>query len=316
MKILLTGHKGWIGEKLYYHLAAGGLHQIVGFDFKGLPMEWHYHYSKIKDSLYEPPDLIIHCGAISDSQEAGHLVYHCNYVATKHLADDAARWGSKFMFFSSAAAIDPLNDYGRYKRVAEDYISAKLPPDQFCILRFFNVWGPDEGDKINPSIVWKILNNKLEVVYEPCVRDFVHIDDVVRYTRKMIDNWCPGLWEFGTGNPVEIGKLVEHCYHYTRTAIQIPRSQRTPFAVAKRLVSEHGRQMQGIILKSVWELIDTAMDELGYNNNSPMPDGANSAGGGKIGEASQGKPCDESDESGTSDCEGNPDMDCEPRTSG
>lgn len=259
--ILITGHEGFIGKQLYDRLSHK--HPVIGFDCGTDYYEWIHQYSNLKESLHKPPSLIIHCGAISDSRAEGKRVFDLNYRATKRLIDDAYGWVSKFIFLSSCTAKDPQTDYGRSKRVGEDYLFAKLSPSQICCLRLFNIWGDDEKSKVSPSIVHKLIHNELRVAYEDCIRDFVHVFDLVTEIRKLVDDdkWQPGLWEVGTCIPTNIHKLAQHCHAY-ESSISMPKSEPAPMVIPRELVAEPGRRLPNMKLVGIWDRINTAIDQV------------------------------------------------------
>lgn len=211
MKILLTGHKGFLGRHINKILKFNDVHEVYGFDCDS-------KYNMFADMLRELKrdevkfDLIVHNGAISNSQVTDNLLWQLNYRASTEFADYCKQTSTKLIYISSAAAIDPDVPYGWSKHCAEFYMSQKVNRMNLCILRPFNIWDFDEVGKVSPSIVYKILTGKLERAYEGCLRDFVHVSDVANAVQRVVNDWVHGVFDIGTAQPTNIATLVEQLY--------------------------------------------------------------------------------------------------------
>ena len=240
MRVLITGCKGMVGRKLCEHLSIfDSRYELRGFDSGKDLDQWMVDWHHFKDSMYCTPDMIVHTGAVSSSHATGNRVWELNCEATRLLADEAASWGSKFLFFSSCAAIEPSSDYGWSKRFSEDYLRARLDAENLCIFRPFNIWDISDNEKLkeNPSIVYKIFHNSLDCVYSGCVRDFIHCCKVAVCVEEQLRNWEPGLWELGTGKGVLIENLARTCSDM-RDEICMPPIVECPQDVPLRLVAD------------------------------------------------------------------------------
>ena len=223
MKILLTGHKGFIGKRLHAALVE---HEVTGLD-----CDYDMEAFKLPDGCF---DVVVHCGGLADSGATGHKLWQLNYFATAEIADFCTATETKLIFFSSAAAIDPKNSYGWSKHCAEFYLNTVCNPEP-CIFRPFNIWSYDESPP--RSIVAKLLNKTLQQVYHGCVRDFVHIDDIVNAVLHVVDHkeWIHGTFELGTGEPTDIETLANLLY--AGTSIYRPTIESIPVDIIKRLVA-------------------------------------------------------------------------------
>lgn len=203
MNIILTGNMGWIGGKLMDRLK--GAHHIEAFDsINYSSFRWQFEQIKNDGRDY---DLLIHCGAISDSVAVGNNLWEMNYKATCELGDFCEERNMKMLFISSCAAIDPDTPYGWSKHCAEFYLNHKVMGLHLCILRPYNIWGFDEGNKISPSIIYRMMTGELPVIYKGCERDFVFVDDVVHSICRLVTDWQPGTFEIGSGIATEIETL-------------------------------------------------------------------------------------------------------------
>lgn len=209
MRILLTGHKGFLGRQIYKGL--NNTHDIKGFDCDS---EFDLFVDMFRELMSDDDiyDLVIHNGALSNSQVTDNLLWELNYKASIRIADYCEHTHTKLIFISSAAAIDPDIPYGWSKHCAEYYMSQVVTSRNLCILRPYNIWDYDEVGKESPSIVYKILAGKLERAYNGCLRDFVHVTNVANAIRRVVYDWEHGVFSIGTAKPTNIATLVDQLY--------------------------------------------------------------------------------------------------------
>lgn len=220
MKILITGHKGFIGQNLTLYLQ--NEHELFGY-------EWQ------EDNLPEVEgfDWVIHVGAISSTTETDvDKVMLQNYEFSKWLFNQCNAKNVNFQYASSASV------YGQYEKFNEDdpkqpqspYAWSKylfdrwvwgLPNRNIVVqgLRYFNVYGPLEDHKGNQaSPITKFTKQAKETgkiaLFENSdkyLRDFVFVGDVCEVHKQLLENNTPGLYNVGTGNAVsfeEVAKIV------------------------------------------------------------------------------------------------------------
>ena len=211
MDILLTGHEGFLGSEIYKVLTRENALAVQGLTVQTFE-QWSRNFIDIQ-RLCGPVDVIIHCGAITDSGRTDNQLWQLNYQASCELARYAEETNAKLLFISSATAIEPSTPYGWSKHCAEFYMMQKVAGMNLCTFRPYNIWGFDESMKANPSIVYKILTRKLKEVYLQCTRDFIYISDVVDAVQQVIHNWTPGTYDIGTAQPTNISDLVNYLYN-------------------------------------------------------------------------------------------------------
>ena len=193
-------------------------------------------------------EVIFHMGAISATTETDVDKIVANNIA---LTLDLWRWcawrGARLIYASSAAtygdgaqgfdddgtcealaALRPLNPYGWSKhlvdrRVARMIASGDIAPPQWAGLKFFNVYGPNEGHKGDMMSVVAKLYPKLKAG-EPArlfkshrdgyadggqLRDFIHVGDTVDVMLWLYDNpQVSGLFNVGTGQARSFADLA------------------------------------------------------------------------------------------------------------
>ena len=219
-------------------------HSVDGFDCLKPYNEWQAEFART-DKMSDDKDLIVHIGAVVDPNVASidneSELWEMNYCATKLLGEYAQAIGAKMLFFSSYAAKDPTTPYGWSKRVAEDILKATLPEQDLCIFRPLVIWDYHEAGKRGPSIVYRILSETLDFVYENCVRDCVHVSDVARAVGQIIGDWQSGTYEIGLGKEIEIDYLVREIYDRLPTSFSKPEVVPSPLA-CNYAVAEHRLQ--------------------------------------------------------------------------
>jgi len=184
MKLLITGHKGYIGNKLFNKLN-DGINIVHGLDLKDG-----------RDVIHHLPnisyDYVFHLAAfpsVQQSVEEPSDTFRNNAYATSVLLEWAKNHNVKrVVFSSSAAAAEITSPYGFHKRISEQeckLYSQLYGLDTAC-LRYYNVYSEDQiyGGSYSTAIsAWmQMIREGRELRIDgdgEQTRDFVHVDDVV-----------------------------------------------------------------------------------------------------------------------------------------
>ena len=155
MKILVTGHEGFIGKNLASYL------KYKGHDVEG----WEWQENKFPDA--QQYDRVIHCGAISSTTETNvEKILKQNYEWTMKLIEICDMMGTTLQYSSSASVYGPGNDgfredsecfpqnpYAWSKYLIDRWINEYSNDFKINIqgFRYFNVYGNYEEHKGNQA---------------------------------------------------------------------------------------------------------------------------------------------------------------------
>lgn len=218
MKVLLTGHKGFIGSHLLRKFTSEG-HIVSTY-------EW--------GDAYHPPvngqDWVVHVGAISSTTETDvEKIMIQNVDHSIELYNQCIEHGVNFQFASSASLyglgkefketspVDPRTPYAWSKYLVERYIRNNPSPARAQIFRYFNVYGTNEehkGKQASPFTQFKkqsIEQGFVEVFYNSDVyrRDFISVEKIVDLHTKFFDVEESGVWNFGTGKTMSFMEVAK-----------------------------------------------------------------------------------------------------------
>ena len=222
MRVLVTGHKGYIGTVLMPMLLADG-HAVVGLDtnlyarcsFGGgivdVPEMRKDTRDVLPDDLAEV-DAVIHLAALSNdplSDLNPQLTYEINYRASVELAKLAKKMGVRRFLFSSScstygaagdemlteeAALNPVTPYGHSKVLAEQEISA-LADDGFSptFLRNATAYGASPRMRfdivLNNLVAWACATGEVLIKSDGTPwRPVVHVADIARVFIAVLDD--------------------------------------------------------------------------------------------------------------------------------
>lgn len=195
---LISGGLGFIGSHVYeamkddYDITIVDNHsnnKITAKDVNCLVVD-----SDIRDYYSNQIfDYVIHLAAIASiNPEFDPELYSVNIHGFENIHGLYYR---NFIYASSAAAINKLNDYGKTKAHNEHIARLDLG------FRFFNVYG-----KRDNGIVGKLLKPNPVIFGGTQTRDFVYVKDVVDTILSNLDK--KGIIEVGTGIETSINELA------------------------------------------------------------------------------------------------------------
>ena len=258
--IILTGGGGMIGSMIAWHLNTQmNFDDFVIVDdlineqqennFKKRKFIEYIEKDDLKKYLSDKKNVsaVIHMGAISATTESNfNRLLQSNIRFSQALWHWCAENKVPFIYASSAATygdgsvgyddneseldkLSPLNAYGYSKHFFDRWVQLELSknqptPPQWCGLKFFNVYGPNEYHKGRmASVVFHSFNQfketnqiKLFKSEHPSysdgmqVRDFIYVKDAVKIIIFFLNNNnFSGLYNAGTGNAETFKALAE-----------------------------------------------------------------------------------------------------------
>ena len=258
--IILTGGGGMIGSMIAWHLNTQMNFDdfVIVDDLINEQQENNFNKRKFieyiaKDDLEKylndkkNVSAVIHMGAISATTESNfNRLLQSNIRFSQALWHWCAENKVPFIYASSAATygdgsvgydddeseldkLNPLNAYGYSKHFFDRWVQLELSknqptPPQWCGLKFFNVYGPNEYHKGRmASVVFHAFNQfketnqiKLFKSEHPSyadgmqVRDFIYVKDAVKIIIFFLNNNnFSGLYNAGTGNAETFKALAE-----------------------------------------------------------------------------------------------------------
>lgn len=219
MKVLVTGHHGFIGQNMVKYLMSCG-HTVEG-----------YEYGKTDSAVsLKGFDAVIHLGAVSSTTESDvDKILERNLLFSIDLLTVCNRVGVKFQYASSASVYGPGPDfsesapgqpkslYAWSKYAFDQYVKAsnwRVPVQGF---RYFNVYGDHEdhkGEQASPVTKFRKQARETGTIKvfkdsDKYFRDFVHVDDVCRVHEKLLHVDRSDIWNVGTGSPRSFLQVAE-----------------------------------------------------------------------------------------------------------
>jgi dTDP-glucose 4,6-dehydratase/UDP-glucose 4-epimerase len=194
MKILVTGHKGFIGSHVYEYFTD------LGFEVDGYDRPDDLGDFKT-DKIY---DVVIHLAAnaaIREAVENPDLFWENNVEKSKPIFDYCRDNNVRCLYASSAAVYEWwINAYGISKKVNE----VQAPPNSVG-MRFFNVY----AEKVSRTdMLYRMLEDKTATYITRHKRDWIHVDDIVSAIATLIPSSYTGVLDVGTGDPVSVIDLA------------------------------------------------------------------------------------------------------------
>jgi UDP-glucose 4-epimerase len=236
-KCLVTGHKGYIGSRLYRALLKRTDCEVLGIDsddllgnnilqlFSGSPS-----HQKMREKLEEwSPDYIFHLAAIprvGESIDNPVQTMLNNVMAGAIMLNFAKECKVKRFIYSSSSSIEgngsgPMSPYALQKYTTE--LEAGIYSDLFGLdtvsLRYFNVYSEDqpaEGAYATAVANWM---KHIRDEEEPFItgdgeqrRDMLHVDDAIAANIFAMDyeqNFKGAVFDVGTGENISLNEMKE-----------------------------------------------------------------------------------------------------------
>ena len=207
MKIVLTGHKGFIGQ--HYLAYIKDRHDVTTYDLlDGQDL-------KVKSVVDAMPDcdVVVHMAATNGTRlfyETPTEVTMNNTLPTMHIVDRYKDTPTKIVFTSTCEIFNGAIDKGLYSVPTDEQVpvmfdditnsrwSYSIPKalgenlisnlsTHWLILRYFNIYGPAQKDHFISEFVERVKNGEYYIKGND-TRSFCYVDDAVSMTDELVMN--------------------------------------------------------------------------------------------------------------------------------
>ena len=241
MRVLITGHRGFIGQHLLAELESVG-HEVAGVDITST-RSWDGIESHVGLDLADPeaavvvvegyrPDAVVHLaaqvGRLFGERDLAHTVT-ANVTMTALLAKACGEAGIPLLYASSSEVYgdqgtrechedDPLalphNAYGLTKRQGEEFCQL-YAPHGLRIVRLSMPYGPGAppgiGRRALDTFLWQAFHVKRLTVHAGAERSWCWVGDTVAGIRTVLEG-PPGAYNVGRDDcPVSMLDLARKC---------------------------------------------------------------------------------------------------------
>lgn len=247
MRALITGDRGFLGRHFATELKRRG-YEVTGLDVKASPGQdcrRYFQRSLIKAHTPGHWDLVVHCAAVVGGRET---IERDPLATAESLSIDAEmfRWAAvarpgRVLYFSSSAAY-PISFQSAWHaqqgvRLSEDDVWASdrigLPDEVYgwskvtgellaarlrgagvpvTVVRPFSGYGEDQDESYPFRAILERVRRRedpLELWCGDCVRDWVHVDDVVAGALAVAESGTEDPVNLCTGRATDFRELAE-----------------------------------------------------------------------------------------------------------
>jgi UDP-glucose 4-epimerase len=201
MRILITGHKGFIGSYLTQQLQLD-THELILCDLStGIDIK---NWDEV--SAFTNIDVVVHLANLSfvpASFADPKLFYETNYLTTLNMLELCRLNNARMIYFSSymygSPDYQPI-DENHPKKAYNPYAQTKLIAESLCegynrdfkvpvtIFRPFNIYGKGQNpDFLIPTIVSQAKTGRIVIKDDRPKRDYIHVTDIVSAVIKAIN---------------------------------------------------------------------------------------------------------------------------------
>ena len=199
MKILVTGHKGFIGSYVFKHLQDEG-HEVRGLDKPDDIRDFIRFYAC--DSIRY--DVIIHLAAFAALRESvknPDVFWENNVEKSKPIFDYCGRNNVRLLYASSAGVYGWWqNPYAITKKVNE-----AMAPSNSVGMRFFNVWAEEDS---RDDMLYRMLQDNTAKYITRHRRDWIHVHDIATAISCLLPDVFRGILDIGTGKNHSVLELA------------------------------------------------------------------------------------------------------------
>ena len=203
-KILITGHKGFIGNHLRNWLVEADSYgewqnerlQIDGIDFPDDIGNFN------TGEIY---DVVIHLAAFAalrESFEDPDRFWENNVVKSQPIFDYCRECDVRLLYASSAGA----HGWSQIPYAITKKVNELQAPRNSVGMRFFNVWHQKDS---RPDMLYRMLQEDTAKYITRHKRDYIHVHDVVSAIITLMDSSFTGHLDVGTGEAIPVMNIAK-----------------------------------------------------------------------------------------------------------
>ena len=213
MKVLVTGANGFIGKHMVKALLKQG-YEVLAYDL-----------DKTEEDLkayVQETDFVVHLAGINRPLTVEEF-YDGNTNFTKKLVDFLKNSGKNTpIIMSSSIQAELDNDYGKSKKLGEDYLFASgLPVYVFRLANVFGKWCKPNYNSAAATFMYNIAHDlPIEVRDPEYVVHYNYVDDIVNTFLKCIEGKIPVSKQpimVGPVHDCKLGKLASLLRYFRET---------------------------------------------------------------------------------------------------
>ena len=235
MKVLITGHRGFVGSAIFDDSNWSGHYGFDILDKKDIRDRDAFE----KAVRFHQPDRILHLAAIArfaDADDHPQLAFETNALGTKNVVEISSKYRIPMVYASTGSAIMPLDGYappfaedvpargnsiyGCTKAIGEYYVRQCTAP--WIILRYAHLYGP--GKRLHGAVSGFL--DRMKRGLKPVIygghqsNDFISVWDVTCANKLALgaswDGWNH-IYHIGTGEELttaEVFRLIKEMTEY------------------------------------------------------------------------------------------------------
>jgi nucleoside-diphosphate-sugar epimerase len=231
-RVLVTGHKGFIGSKIAQRVSdEGGV--VIGLDRCRCDVGDYEQVARLFD--HDRPQVVFHLAAqteVGKSINRPYETYRTNVVGTLNVLECCRRWPVESAVFASSdkAYGDgpvPYRETQPLQPNADPYSMSKRMADELCqhygrtfdlpvrVLRCANVYGPGQTNQTTlvTRTILNLLDGKPPVLHEgrsDVDREWLYVDDAVEAYLLAASCWYPEpqVWNVGSREVASASDVV------------------------------------------------------------------------------------------------------------
>lgn len=212
MKVLITGCNGFMGKHLRLRLDQEGIDYLL-FDIENTINDLKKFVSQC--------DFVVHFAGVMRPLKQEEF-YSCNFDLTKKLVEivkNEKRYIPILLASSTQATLD--NDYGRTKKMCEDYMfDSGLPVYVFRFTNAFGKWGKPNYNSVASTFMYNIARGLDIYVRDPNFTvHFIYIDDIIDHIISCINGTIKPSKEILSVTPVHdctLGHLADLLFYFKK----------------------------------------------------------------------------------------------------